>query len=118
MRFSVWSKTMPDKFLKKSATQPSVEKWPDAQLPPDDAVCIDWLTYHGGLLGHVVQYMVDTARLLDRWMALCCSVAALAKGIDRKVVGPTGCNNALYNLIVGETGIGKQHMLNCVQILL
>jgi hypothetical protein len=105
-------------ILKKSAIQPRVDEWPDAPIAPDDASELDRLTYPRGLLGHVVQYMIDTARLPSRWLALGCSLAACAKGIDRKVIGPTGCSNVLYNLIAGFTGIGKQHYLNCTAIAL
>jgi hypothetical protein len=105
--------------LKKPAVQLKEEKqWPDAPSVPEDASELNRLTYPPGLVGHAVQYMVDTARLPDRWMALGTAMPVLAKGIDRKVIGPTGCSNVSYNAILAATGAGKQHQLNCGQILL
>ena len=109
---------MPD-FLKKPTVQLKEEKpWPDAPSVPEDASELDRLTYPAGLLGHAVQYMIDTARLPSRWMALGTAIAMLGKGIDRKVIGPTGSSNVGYDAIIGLTGIGKQHNLNCGLILL
>jgi hypothetical protein len=110
---------MADSVLKKPSVQLKEEKqWPDAPSVPEDASELDRLTYPPGLIGHAVQYMVDTARLPDRWMALGTTMAFLTKGIDRKVIGPTGCNNVSYDAVLAWTGAGKQHNLNCGQILL
>ena len=53
------------------ATPSKIEKaelkrsdWPEAPLPPPDATALERLTYPRGLLGHVVQYMYDTAGFL------------------------------------------------------
>jgi hypothetical protein len=106
-------------FLKKPKVQLKEEKkWPDAPSAPESASELERLTYPPGLVGHAVQYMVDTARLPDRWMALGTALPVLAKGMDRKVIGPSGCNNVSFNAIIAATGAGKQHCLNCGQMLL
>jgi hypothetical protein len=109
---------MPD-FLKKPSVQLKEEKpFPDAPSVPEDASELDRLTYPAGLVGHAVQYMIDTARLPDRWMALGTAISMLGKGIDRKVIGPNGTSNVGYDAVIGLTGIGKQHKLNCGLMLL
>jgi hypothetical protein len=91
---------------------------PDAPLPPADASQIDRLTYPRGLLGHVTQYMVDTSELPHRWLALASALTALAKGLDRKVVGPSGSGTVLYILLEAETGAGKQQALRAIRQIL
>ena len=92
--------------------------WPEAPLAPADCVEIDRLTYPRGLLGHVVQYIVDTAALPDRWMALAGALCVFGKALDRKVVGPTGNSIILFTLLIAETGAGKQHIINCIRVVL
>ena len=76
------------------------------------------LFYPRGLLGHAVQYVMDTAGLPDRKLALAVALSACAKGIDRKVIGPSGNSTILFTLVIAETGAGKQHGLDCVRALL
>jgi hypothetical protein len=92
--------------------------WPDAPTAPDGVSKIEALTYPRGLLGHVVQYIYDTSALPHRLMALWGALTALAKGADRKVIGPTGAGTVLFNLLIAETGAGKQHELNCIRMIL
>jgi hypothetical protein len=51
-------------------------------------------------------------------MALAAALSALGKGLDRKVIGPTGCSTVLYTLLVADTGAGKQHGIDCIRMLL
>ncbi|MGA8698022.1 MAG: hypothetical protein WB689_30155, partial [Xanthobacteraceae bacterium] len=89
--------------------------WPDAPEPPIGA---DRLTYPRGLLGHVVEYIYSTAQLPDRFMALAGALSACGKCLDRKVLGPTGNSTILYILLIAETGSGKQHIINCIRMIL
>jgi hypothetical protein len=91
---------------------------PDAPLPPPDAIGIDRLTYPRGLLGHVIQYMVDSSDLPDRWLSLASALVALAKGLDRKVVGPSGSSTVLYILLEATSGAGKQQALRSIRQIL
>src|SRR5215469_6760507 len=91
--------------------------WPEAPEPPPDATALERLTYPRGLLGHVVQYMYDTAGLPDRFLALAGALSALGKCCDRKVLGPTGNSTILFILVIAETGAGKNHTLNCIRII-
>jgi hypothetical protein len=102
----------------KIARPADAADWPEAPLPPSTAEGFDLLTYPRGLLGHVVQYIVDTDRFPDRRMALATSLSACAKMLDRKVVGPTGSSTVLWNVTIAETGAGKNHHLNCIRMLL
>ena len=94
------------------------EKLPEAPKAPPDATDLERLTYPHGLLGHVVQYIVDTAQLPDRWMALAGALSACAKGLDRKVIGPGGNSVVLWVVLIAETGAGKQHILSCIRTIL
>jgi hypothetical protein len=90
---------------------------PEAPVAPPNAG-IDRLTYPRGLLGHATQYVQDTAALPNRWLSLATATSALAKALDRKVLGPTGNSVILWMLLIAETGAGKQHALNCIRMLL
>jgi hypothetical protein len=91
---------------------------PDAPLAPLGASQLDRLTYPRGLLGHVTQYMVDTSPLPHRWLSLASALCALAKGLDRKVIGPSGTSTVLYILLAAETGAGKQQALQSIRMTL
>jgi hypothetical protein len=91
---------------------------PDPLSSPAGAVGAELLTYPRGLLGHVTQYIIDTAGLPDRTMALAGALSVCAKALDRKVIGPTGNSTVLFNLLIAETGTGKQHIINCIRMLL
>ena len=92
--------------------------WPEAPVAPVGASELDRLTYPRGLLGHAVQYVEDTSPLPNRWLSLWTALSALAKGIDRKVLGPMGNSVVLWLLMLAETGAGKQHGLSCLRIML
>jgi hypothetical protein len=94
------------------------EGWPEAPLPPPDATPEERLLYPPGLLGHVVQHIIDTDMYPDRRMALWGGLAALSKALDRKVIGPTGSTTALYLILLAATAAGKQHSHDCIRILL
>jgi hypothetical protein len=103
---------------RKAAPLAKAKAWPEPPLPPPEATGLDRLTYPRGLLGHVTQYIIDTAGLPDRTMALAGALSACAKALDRKVIGPTGNSTVLFNLLIAETGTGKQHIINCIRVLL
>jgi hypothetical protein len=105
-----------DTRMLKAPPPPSTREAP--QAPPNSG--IDRLTYPRGLLGHATQYVHDTAALPNRWLSMATALSALAKGLDRKVLGPGDAGNSviLWLLLVAETGAGKQHALNCIRMLL
>ncbi len=94
-------------------------EWPEAPLPPGWAQgTIEALLYPRGLLGHAVQYIMDTAPLPDRKLALAVALSACAKGIDRKVIGPSDNSTVLFSVVIAETGAGKHHGISCSRSLL
>jgi hypothetical protein len=96
----------------------SADVFRPAPEAPEDATELEKLTYPRGLLGHTVQYMVDTAGLPDRWMALAGSLSVLGKALDRKVMGPSENSVVLFILLLAESGAGKNHILNCIKTIL
>jgi hypothetical protein len=115
-------KTAPDEpALKpepKSKSKYSADVFRPAPLPPENATALEQLTYPRGLVGHVVQYMLDTNALPDRWMALAGALSVCAKALDRKVLGPRDNSVVLFILILAESGAGKNHILNCIKTIL
>ena len=103
---------------KPEEPKPAARPWPEAPIAPPDAVGFERLTYPRGLVGHLVQHIYASAALPDRVMALAGALAACAKGLDRKVLGPTGNSTILFLLLIGESGSGKQHILNCIRRIL
>jgi hypothetical protein len=65
-----------------------------------------------------MEYMLDTASLPDRWMALAGALSVCGKCLDRKVLGPRENSVVLFILILAESGAGKNHILNCIKIIL
>jgi hypothetical protein len=104
----------------KPKTKPTgaAQGWLEAPLPPADASPEERLLYPPGLLGHVVQHIIDTDMYPDRRMALWGALAALSKATDRKVIGPTGSTTLLYLILLAATAAGKQHSHDCIRILL
>jgi len=94
------------------------KEWPEPPSPPPSAQGYERLLYPPGLLGHAVQYIIDTAPLPDRKLALAVSLSTCAKGIDRKVLGPTDNSTVLFNQVIAETGAGKHHGISCSRSLL
>ena len=89
-----------------------------APLPPESASKLETLTYPRGLVGHVMEYMLDTNALPDRWMALAGALSVCGKCLDRKVLGPEENSVVLFILILAESGAGKNHILNCIKTIL
>jgi hypothetical protein len=89
-----------------------------APVAPRDATALERLTYPRGLVGHVVQYMIDTNALPDRWMALAGALCVCGKALDRKVLGPRENSVVLFILVLAESGAGKNHILNCIKTIL
>jgi hypothetical protein len=89
-----------------------------APLAPSGATALERLTYPRGLVGHVVQYMIDTNGLPDRWMALAGALCVCGKALDRKVLGPRENSVVLFILVLAESGAGKNHILNCIKTIL
>jgi hypothetical protein len=96
----------------------SADVFRPAPLPPEGATALEALTYPRGLDGHVMQYMLDTNALPDRWMALAGALSVCGKALDRKVLGPDENSVVLFILILAESGAGKNHILNCIKTIL
>jgi hypothetical protein len=62
--------------------------------------------------------MVDASDLPDRWLALASALVVLAKGLDRKVLGPSGTSTVLYILLMAESGAGKQQAIRTIRMVL
>jgi len=77
---------------------------PEAPAAPPDAEGFERLTYAPGLLGHMTQYIYDSARLPDRTISFAAALTAAGKMLDGKVLGPSGNSTVLYNWLIAETG--------------
>jgi hypothetical protein len=105
----------------EAAPEPKVapsRAWPDAPSAPADATAYERLLYPRGLLGHVVQYILDTDRRPDRPIALAAALVACHKALDRKILGPGDISVILFLILIGESGVGKQHAINCIRVIL
>jgi hypothetical protein len=103
---------------RKRQSKYSADVFRPAPLPPEGATALEALTYPRGLVGHVMEYMLDTNALPDRWMALAGALSVCAKALDRKVLGPRENSVVLFILILAESGAGKNHILNCIKTIL
>jgi hypothetical protein len=92
--------------------------WRDAPTAPPNATPEERLLYPPGLIGHVVQHIIDVDLFPDRRMALWAALASCAKALDRKVIGPTGSSTLLYLILLAATSAGKQNSHDSIPILL
>ena len=70
------------------------------------------------MVGEAIEWILATARRPNRVMALAGAIALGGTLIGRRVAGPTGAGTHLYAVVVGPTGGGKQHPIDCVHDLM
>ena len=85
-----------------------------AELPP----AVEDLTQIPGLLGDVVDWIVDTARQPNRVLALGAAITLIGTLMGRRVAGPTMSGTHLYVIALAPSGAGKDHALKQVARLL
>ena len=78
-----------------------------ASAPPD-------LTHVPGLLGEVIDWIVETDRRPNRMLALGAALTTLGTLMGRRVAGPTLSGTHLYAIALAPSGAGKDHALNQV----
>ncbi len=67
-----------------------------------------------GLVGHIAQWIVDTARRPQPELALGAALAIVGTAAGRQYAGPTKSGTHLYILCLAETGTGKDHPLQAI----
>jgi hypothetical protein len=88
------------------------------RLPEAPGGDLKKLAFTDGLVGELVQWMVDTARREDAVLALGAAVTVIGTLAGRRLCGPTESGTHLYVVGLAPTGGGKQHPLNCITKLL
>ena len=71
-----------------------------------------------GVLGEMIEWIVDTARRPNRVLALAGAIPLVGTLIGRRVAGPTLSATHLYAVAVAPTGAGKQHPIDCANALM
>jgi len=71
-----------------------------------------------GLVGEIIEWVVSTARVPNRILALGTALTTIGTLIGRRVGGPTDSGTHLYVLMLGRTGSGKDHPLKSAGRLL
>jgi len=92
-----------------------LEMWMRDVSPPPPLEVVD---KPPGLIGDVAEWMMLTSREPNWNMALMTSTVNLGAGMSSRVIGPTESSTSLFALLLGETGIGKQHYLNCTRLVM
>lgn len=70
------------------------------------------LTFPGGLVGEMVDWITDTARYPNRPMAMATALSVLGTAMGREWCGPTDSSTVLYSLVLAPTGGGKDHAID------
>jgi hypothetical protein len=96
-------------------TVPLSEPEPVVERPPE---LPDALTRVPGLVGEIVDWIVDTSMQPHRPFALAAALALVGTAAGRIYGGPTKSGTHLYILCVGPTGSGKNHAPKVVEQLL
>jgi hypothetical protein len=76
------------------------------------------LTRVGGLLGTLVDFIVDTSRRPNRRIALAAALPLMAALCARKWATPTGGGLQLYVIATYPTAGGKQHQIDAIDAIL
>lgn len=98
----------------KPDAQPSPEPAQAKATTPPKAESLEALTYCPGLVGEIVDFVVDTARKPNRVLALSAAITV----IGRRIAGPTMSGTHLYVVTLAPTGAGKDHALDMATRLL
>lgn len=69
------------------------------------------LTTPSGILGEIVDWIVDSAQRPNRVLALGAAIVTLGTIIGRRVVGPTSSGTHLYIIALASSASGKDHPL-------
>jgi hypothetical protein len=102
--------------LAKATGEQSDEPSGTADTPAGES--IEPLTHVPGLLGDIVDWIVDTARRPSRVLALGAAITVIGTLIGRRAAGPTGSATHLYIVTVGPVASGKDHPRRCIPLLL
>ncbi len=78
----------------------------------------DTAEFPPGLVGDVARYAMQTSRHPNAGLALGTALSVCGKLCDRRIAGPTGSTTVLYLMMLGPTGVGKQHYLVLPKVLL
>ncbi len=105
---------------------PAMEEKTPAEAKPSDpkkrereyAKEIERLTHCPGLVGAIINWIVDTARRPSRVLALGAAVTLIGTMVGRRIAGPTGSATYLYVIGIAPTASGKQHPANCIDELM
>lgn len=73
------------------------------------------LTYAPGVLGAMVEYMIDTAMYRSRPVAMATALSVLGMVAGRWWAGPSRSSTVIYSVVIAETGFGKDHYLQCAK---
>ena len=97
--------------------EPPTAGGPEEPAAPD---ALEALTHNlPGLMGEIVDWVLATAIRPNRVVAMATAVITIGTLIGRRAaVGPYRSGSHLYLVVVGPTGIGKQHALNTVERLI
>lgn len=87
---------------------PGFEKLPEPPKPPPGATDLERLCYPPGLLGHATDHAFHCTDLPDRQLALWGAKAGLGKILDRKLITPKNGSTTSYDLLLADTGAGKE----------
>lgn len=84
----------------------------------DDDELPEHLTQVPGLLGDVVEWIVDGARRPNRVLALGAALTLVGTAIGQAIAGPTGSATHLYVVALAPSGAGKDHPLQSISRLM
>ena len=76
------------------------------------------LTHVPGLLGDVINWIVDGARRPNRTLALGSALTIIGTLVGQAIAGPTGSASHLYVVALAPSGAGKDHPLQSISRIL
>lgn len=78
----------------------------------------DYLAHPEGALGRIADWIDGTARRPNRALSIAAAISVVGTLIGRRDATPTRSGTHMFNLVLGPTGVGKQHGINAITRLL
>lgn len=102
-----------------SLSVPGADPEPTAEQSEPAAVDLsdelpDHLTRVPGLLGDMIEWIVDGARRPNRVLAMGAALTIVGTAIGQAIAGPTGSATHLYVVALAPSGAGKDHPLQSI----
>lgn len=98
-----------DELIARSAAPVEATDDTPKRIEDDELIFPYELTYHGGLLGEIIEWVYGTSQNPSRIVALATAISVIGAATGRAFCGPSESGMHLYIALLGKSGAGKNH---------